>query len=43
MSRLGHKDDDTTMNVYLHVTQERRKEATQKFDELMRDLYKFTL
>lgn len=38
MSRLGHKDDDTTLNVYLHVTKERKKEAAQKFDELMRDL-----
>lgn len=38
MSRLGHKDDETTLHVYLHVTQERRKEAAQKFDELMRDL-----
>lgn len=38
MNRLGHKDDETTLHVYLHVTQERRKEAAQKFDELMRDL-----
>lgn len=38
MDRLGHKDDATTRNVYLHVTKERKKEASQKFSELMRSL-----
>lgn len=38
MDRLGHKDDDTTKNVYLHVTKTRKKEASQKFGELMRNL-----
>jgi integrase len=34
MDRLGH----ITKNVYLHVTQEMKKEASQKFSELMRSL-----
>ncbi len=38
MERLGHKDEDTTKNVYLHVTKEMKKEASQKFGELMRSL-----
>ncbi|KGX84321.1 MULTISPECIES: site-specific integrase [Pontibacillus] len=38
MDRLGHTDDQTTKNVYLHVTQEMKKEASQKFSELMRSL-----
>lgn len=38
MDRLGHKDDETTKQVYLHVTKTRKKEASQKFGELMRNL-----
>lgn len=38
MARLGHKDDDTTKNVYLHVTKPTKKEASHKFGELMRNL-----
>lgn len=38
MERLGHKDDDITRNIYLHVTQDVKKEAPQKFSKLMRDL-----
>ncbi|WP_134705131.1 tyrosine-type recombinase/integrase [Ammoniphilus sp. YIM 78166] len=38
MDRLGHKDDDTTKNVYLHVTKTMKKEAAHKFGELMRSL-----
>ncbi|MED5015961.1 site-specific integrase [Paenibacillus chibensis] len=38
MERLGHKDDDTTRNVYMHVTKTMKKEASQKFGELMRSL-----
>jgi integrase len=30
MDRLGHTDDQITKNVYLHVTQEMKKEASQK-------------
>lgn len=37
MDRLGHKDDSTTKNVYLHVTKPKKKEAAHKFSELMRD------
>ncbi|GEL76663.1 site-specific integrase [Tenuibacillus multivorans] len=40
MERLGHTDDQTTKNIYLHVTQEMKKEASQKFGELMRSLKK---
>lgn len=38
MERLGHKDESTTKNVYLHVTKDMKKEASQKFKELMENL-----
>lgn len=38
MDWLGHTDYQITKNVYLHVTQEMKKEASQKFAELMRSL-----
>lgn len=38
MDRLGHKDDDTTEQIYLHVTKTKKKEASRKFAELMRGL-----
>jgi integrase len=38
MERLGHSDDDTTRNIYRHVTEEMKKEASQKFGQLMRNL-----
>lgn len=38
MERLGHKDEDTTKNIYLHVTKEMKKETSQKFKELMENL-----
>lgn len=38
MDRLGHTDDDTTKNIYLHITKPKKKEASQKFGQLMRGL-----
>lgn len=38
MDRLGHKDENTTKNVYLHVTKDMKKEASQKFSKLMQGL-----
>ncbi|MEK4113261.1 tyrosine-type recombinase/integrase [Paenibacillus sp. FSL M7-1414] len=38
MDRLGHKDDNTTRNVYLHVTKTKKKEAAQKFSDLMSEI-----
>ncbi|MEK5108549.1 tyrosine-type recombinase/integrase [Cytobacillus sp. FSL K6-0129] len=38
MDRLGHTEDSTTTQVYLHITKDRKKEASQKFGELMRSL-----
>ena len=38
MERLGHADDEITRRVYLHVTKTMKKEASQKFSELMRSL-----
>ena len=38
MERLGHADDEITRRVYLHVTKTMKKEASQKFDELMKSL-----
>lgn len=39
MDKLSHSDDQITKRVYLHVTKEMKKEASQKFAELMRSLY----
>ncbi|MGX4583332.1 tyrosine-type recombinase/integrase [Paenibacillus chitinolyticus] len=36
MQRLGHSNDDITKRIYLHITKPKRKEASQKFGELMR-------
>lgn len=36
MHRLGHSNDVTTRTIYLHVTKPKRKEASEKFAELMR-------
>lgn len=38
MERLGHRDDTITRKVYLHVTKTKKKEASQKFAQLMRSL-----
>jgi integrase len=38
MERLGHKDDDTTKHVYLHITKSMKKEASRKFSQLMENL-----
>lgn len=35
MERLGHIDDQTTKNIYLHITKEMKKEASHKFAQLM--------
>ncbi|WP_202947862.1 tyrosine-type recombinase/integrase [Desulfosporosinus acidiphilus] len=43
MRRLGHKNDDTTRYVYMHVTKSMKKESSRKFSELMRGLRKNTL
>lgn len=36
MERLGHIDDQTTKNIYLHITKEMKKEASHNFAQLMR-------
>lgn len=38
MERLGHKDDETTKHVYLHVTKNVKREASHKFAQLMENL-----
>ncbi|WP_323742041.1 tyrosine-type recombinase/integrase [Salinibacillus xinjiangensis] len=38
MDRLGHSDDQITKDVYFRLTQEMKKEASQKFAQLMRSL-----
>ena len=42
MDRLGHTNVATTTQVYLHITKDRKKEASQKFRELMKSLSKST-
>ncbi len=36
--RLGHKDDSITREIYLHITKDMKKEASQKFAQLMKSL-----
>lgn len=38
MDRLGHQDDEVTRNVYLHVTNEMKRDAADNFGNLMRGL-----
>lgn len=38
MARLGHKNDQTTRNIYLHITETRKKEAVRKFGQLMQSV-----
>ena len=37
-TRLGQVDDDTTKNVYLHITKALKKQTSQKFSKLMQGL-----
>lgn len=41
MERLGHTNDETTTQIYLHITKTRKKEAAHKFSRLMESLYFF--
>jgi len=38
MERLGHADDAITRNVYLHVTKTVKREASERFSQLMNNL-----
>lgn len=40
MERLGHKDDRTTRLIYLHVTKKMKRDAADKFSELMSEVVK---
>lgn len=35
MDRLGHANDNTTRNIYLHVTKDKRRNSADKFTELL--------
>lgn len=37
MERMGHKSDEVTKSVYLHVTKKVKEEASHKFVKLMKD------
>jgi integrase len=37
MERLGHKNDDITKEIYLHITKALKQEAVEKFAKLMND------
>ncbi|MEA1855627.1 tyrosine-type recombinase/integrase [Cytobacillus sp. OWB-43] len=41
MNRLGHSDDKTTKNVYLHTTEEIQKRDSEKFGSLMKNVLHF--
>lgn len=36
MDRLGHQDDSTARRIYLHVTKHRKRNASNKFSDLIR-------
>lgn len=36
--RLGHKDDKITKQIYLHITKDMKRDASQKFSELMKSI-----
>jgi integrase len=36
--RLGHRDINTTMNIYAHMTANMEEKASQQFSKLMKDL-----
>lgn len=38
MERLGHKDDDTTRHIYMHITKTMKKEASKKFGALLKNV-----
>ena len=38
MDRLGHQDDATTRNIYLHITSARKSAAASKFSILMNEI-----
>ncbi|MDM5336154.1 hypothetical protein QUF84_02745 [Fictibacillus enclensis] len=38
MDRLGHTEDETTTQVYLHITKGRKKKKLPKVAQLMRSL-----
>lgn len=38
MERLGHANDTITRTIYLHITKDVKKDAAQKFQELMDDI-----
>jgi integrase len=38
-SMLGHKNDTTTKNIYLHVTESKKRAAVDKLDALMEGLF----
>ncbi|QVY61942.1 tyrosine-type recombinase/integrase [Cytobacillus gottheilii] len=40
MDRLGHQDDSTTRRIYLHVTKHRRRNASNKYSDLIRSYRK---
>jgi integrase len=40
MERLGHKNDHTTRLIYLHVTKQMKREASEKFSALMSNVVK---
>ena len=38
-SMLGHKNDSTTKNIYLHITESKKRAAVEKLDALMDGLF----
>lgn len=38
-NRLGHKSDEITRNIYLHITNAQKKSTAEKFSDLMNHLF----
>jgi integrase len=43
MDRVGHKDMETTIGVYTHVTNKMKKDTSQKMDQYLKGIRKITL
>lgn len=43
MDRVGHDDSKTTMDIYTHVTEKMKEDATEKIKNRYGDILKMTI